>query len=269
MNDLEIKKVDIFGDTVVAAMDSKGIIWAGINYFCNALGMTKNQRDSQVSKIQVDKTLKRGCGKFPAGVFDQSNETVALRLDFVPIWLSKITITDKMEQDHPELANKLLDYQLKAKDILAEAFMPKTYRIPKTIPEQIQLLAQGNVELNQRVDKVAEDVDGVKSELENLKDNLPILPVEADSIVKAVKKKGVEVTGGKLSQAYRNKSIRQKVYNDIYAQLKRNFDVRSYKAIQRKDVGKAISIVEDYTPPLYLADQIEMENRQIRLEVVR
>lgn len=60
-----------------------------------------------------------------AGVLDPANEVYALRLDFVPIWLSKITITKKMEQETPDLADKLLQYQLKAKDILAAAFLPQ------------------------------------------------------------------------------------------------------------------------------------------------
>ncbi len=125
MKDLVVKSVDLFGDSVMAAQDREGNIWAGVTYFCKALGMSKNQRDAQVDKVQLDKTLSKGCGKFPAGVFDSSNETYALRLDFVPIWLAKITITDKMQKDHPELADKLLNYQLKAKDVLAAAFLPQ------------------------------------------------------------------------------------------------------------------------------------------------
>lgn len=130
MNDLVVKSVDLFGDSVMAAKDKEGTIWAGVSYFCKALGMSKNQRDAQVDKVRSDKTLSKGCGKFPAGVFDSSNETYALRLDFVPIWLAKITITDKMQKDHPELADKLLQYQLKAKDVLAAAFLPQYAQHP-------------------------------------------------------------------------------------------------------------------------------------------
>ena len=58
--------------------------------------------------------LKGWCVKFAAVLFDIANEVYALRLDFIPMWLAKITITKKIEQDHPELADKLLEYQLKA-----------------------------------------------------------------------------------------------------------------------------------------------------------
>lgn len=125
MEGLTVKGVDLMGDTIMAAQDKNGNIWAGVSYFCNALGMQKWQKDKQIQKVQNDKALSRGCSKLGAGVFDPNNETVALRIDYIPLWLAKITITDKMQDEHPELADKLLNYQIKAKDILADAFAVK------------------------------------------------------------------------------------------------------------------------------------------------
>ena len=133
MNDLVVKSVDLFGDSVMAARDKEGTIWAGINFFCRGLGMSKRQRDFQVEKVKADKVLSRGCTLLLAGVFDPANEAYALRLDFVPIWLAKITITDKMQKENPGLAEKLLNYQLKAKDILADAFLPNQQTEPANV----------------------------------------------------------------------------------------------------------------------------------------
>lgn len=130
MQGLTVKGVDLMGDTVMAAQDREGNIWAGVSYFCKALGMSNKQRDNQVTKVQSDKTLKKGTLKFQEGVFDQNNEAVGIRIDFIPLWLAKIPITERMEKDHPELADKLLQYQLKAKDILAAAFLPQTAQQP-------------------------------------------------------------------------------------------------------------------------------------------
>jgi hypothetical protein len=124
MHGLTVKGVDLMGDTVMAAQDREGNIWAGVNYLCNALGMSKGQRDKQVQKVQKDEVLKQGCFRLEAGVFDPANEAIALRIDFIPLWLAKIVITDKTKQENPGLAEKLLQYQLKAKDILADAFLP-------------------------------------------------------------------------------------------------------------------------------------------------
>lgn len=259
MNKLIVKNVNVLGDSIMAAKDSEGNIWAGVNYFCKALGMSKGQRDRQVQNVQSDETLKRGASKLEAGVFDNDNETVVIKIEYVPLWLTKIKITEKTRIEHPELAEKLFEYQLKAKDILAEAFFPKKENIPMTIPEQIQLLAQGNVELNKRI-------DNMQSEIESIKFDLPILPIEADKITTAVKRKGVAVMGGKKSNAYHNRSIQQKVYKNIYSNLKYNFGVKSYKSLKRSDCGKAIEIINNYCLPFFLEQEIFAENAQQRFD---
>lgn len=131
---------------------------------------------------------------------------------------------------------------------------------PMTIPEQIQLLAKGNVELNKRM-------DDMQSEITSIKLDLPILPIEADKITSAVRKKGVEILGGKDSTAYNDKGLRQLLYNSIYANVKYNFNVRSYKSLKRCECDKAIEIINDYQPPFFLQQRIDTENLQQRFDV--
>lgn len=259
MDNIQVKPVDVLGDTIIAARDNNGQVWAGVSYFCKALGMSNAQRDTQVEKVQSDKTLKRGTRKFPGGVFDPNNETVAMRIDFIPMWLAKITITKKMEQDHPELADKLLEYQLKAKDILAAAFLPKQDDAGG-VQGQIKLLAQGTTELYQRVETLEDRI--VKFEEE-----LPLFPEDADTIKNALNKKVVEYLDGKDSNAYHNKGLRGKIFIDAYRELKRNFDVSTYKSIKRNQKKRALEVIEAYKPPVILLDQIQMENAQQRLDV--
>ena len=135
-----------------------------------------------------------------------------------------------------------------------------SYTIPQTTDGKIALLAQGHMELKQEVDEI-------KVEIENLKMDLPVLPIEADRITEAVKKKGVSVMGGKQSNAYNNRSIKQKVYNSIYANLKYNFGVKTYKSIKRKECDKAVEIIVAYQPPYFLEQLIENENAQQRLSI--
>ena len=148
MNKLEVKKVPFMGTELMAARDSDGTIWAGVSYICNGVGFSKSQKDSQIEKIQRDKALMRGCRKFPAGVFDPNNETIAIKSDFVTLWLAKINITPTMEAEAPELAAKLMEYQLKAKDVLAAAFLPEKYgggqsfNRPKPTKTESQLAAE-------------------------------------------------------------------------------------------------------------------------------
>lgn len=130
MNDLVVKKVNFLGDMLVAAQDTDGNIWAGTRWFCNGLGLSRGQINNENNRIQTDLSLKGGCTKFNAGVFDPYNETLALKLDYIPLWLAKIPITPSMKEENPRLADKLLEYQLKAKDVLAAAFLPDIQHNP-------------------------------------------------------------------------------------------------------------------------------------------
>lgn len=117
------------------------------------------------------------------------------------------------------------------------------------------VLAMGNVELNQKV-------DNLDKKIEHLEYDLPILGIEIDRITAAAKKKGVECLGGKNSEAYADRSLRGKVYNDIYRELKRQFGVTTYKAIKRNQCDLAVEIISGYQLPYVLADQVQYRNAQ-------
>lgn len=167
MNDLIVKHVDLFGDDIIAAQDREGNIWAGISCFCRGIGLNKNEKDRQVKNVQSDLILKKGCAKFDAGVFDANNTTVALRIDYLPLWLAKISITPNMIESNPELADKLLKYQLKAKDVLADAFLGKK-KVPQTYLEALKDLVA-----------IEEEKEQLKLELDRSKDWYSIKRVAA------------------------------------------------------------------------------------------
>lgn len=124
-NELMVKTVDFMGDSLIVAKDKDGIMWVGVRTMCTGMGLSRGQLNGEVAKIQEDEVLSRGCMKFRAGVFDPNNETIALQLDYIPLWLAKISITPNMKENNPELVEKLIAYQLKAKDVLAAAFLPQ------------------------------------------------------------------------------------------------------------------------------------------------
>ena len=83
-------------------------------------------------------------------------------------------------------------------------------------------------------------------------------------ITEAVKRKGTLVLGGKESNAYNSRSIRQKVYSNIHSNLRYQFQVKSYKAIKRSQVEQAVKIIGEYKPPVFLKNEIDTENAQQR-----
>lgn len=259
MNDLIVKNVDVLGDSIMAAKDTDGVVWVGVRWMCQGMGMTAGQWKRQIKNIQKDLLLKKGGSNLILPTASGDQEVFCLQNDYLPIWLAKISITPTIQKDHPELAEKLLDYQLKAKDILANAFIDKkSTENPATLQQQIQLIAQGTTELYQKVDTLSDRMDKIELDL-------PILPIEADRITESVRRKGVAVMGGKRSSAYNDRSLRQKVYNNLYGNLKYQFGVKSYKAIKRSQCDRAIEIIEKWEPPVFLADQIEQTNAQMNM----
>lgn len=110
---------------------------------------------------------------------------------------------------------------------------------PRTALEQLQLQSQAILEVNDKIDEV-------KQELEDFKQDMPLMNIECDRITTAVRKVGTRALGGKDSNAYHDKSLSGKVYTDIYRELKRQFQVTSYKSIKRRQCDTAISIIEGY-----------------------
>lgn len=140
-------------------------------------------------------------------------------------------------------------------EVLPSIHRTGSYGIPKDTDGKIALLAQGHSELRA-------DINNVREEVESLKNNLPILPLEADRIIAAVKAKGVSEMGGKESAAYRNRSLVNAVYKDIYREIYRNFGVTTYKAIKRNQCEKVLEVVEKYQLPVILRERVENMNAQ-------
>lgn len=107
----------------------------------------------------------------------------------------------------------------------------------------------------------------VDHDLQTFKKDMPILGIEESKITNAVRKKGVHCLGGKETPAYNDKSLRGKVYSDIYGQLKREFGVDTYKAIKRSQCESAVSIVESYELPLVLEEEVSDTNAQMYMHV--
>lgn len=114
----------------------------------------------------------------------------------------------------------------------------------------------------------------VEEKVEHLEYDIPLYGSEADELCNHVKRKGVDMLGGKQSNAYKDTKIRSAVYTDIYNQIKREFGLyddkgryKSYKALKRRYIYDAHELVDVYELPTYLAEQVEDCNAQMNMEV--
>lgn len=123
------------------------------------------------------------------------------------------------------------------------------YTVPKSPMELLELEFQALREVENKVDVV-------NSDLQELKNNIPLFAVECDELTHAVNCKIISILGGKDSIAYKDNHFRGKVYSDLYKEIKRQFGVRSYKAIKRCEISSALEIIKAYSLPIILQQEL-------------
>lgn len=144
-------------------------------------------------------------------------------------------------------------------EVLPQLRKTGSYGTPKSPQTPMELL-----ELHyEAIKQVDNKVNTLEERFNEFEQTLPLLPEDADDVSKEVKKRVVEILGGKDSNAYHDKSLSQTVFKDAYKDLKRNFDVNSYKAIKRQRKGAAIELARAYQAPLYLQERIRYTNAQM------
>ncbi len=139
-NELQVREIKFEGKKIVTALiDEK--VYISIKSICDNLGMSNDQYKAQKLKVRNDELLKVGIKLYPLNTGYGIKETMMLELDYLPIWLAKINPSRFTN----ELREQLLNYQLRAKDVLADEFLGKR-------PKQ---LIRYEPELNEIEDRIA------------------------------------------------------------------------------------------------------------------
>lgn len=118
----------------------------------------------------------------------------------------------------------------------------------------------------QAIFKIDQKQQALEEKVEDMESNFPLFNIECEELQKLVKKVGTNALGGYGSKAYKDNSLRQKVYKDIQHQLTREFGIGSYKAIKRCQLPLAKEIVQAYRIPTFLQDQVTALNNQLEME---
>ena len=159
MTGLAVKDVQFNGATLRAAQDAENIIWVGVRWVCEGLGLSKGQMQNERKKIQTDEVLSQGERNFVLPTEGGNQDVLCLQLDFLPLWLAKIHVTPKMRRENPALADKLVIYQLKARDVLANAFLNNNAVAPAiNYSKQIEDLQNTIAEMRQENQKMYKDM---------------------------------------------------------------------------------------------------------------
>ena len=139
--DLIVKDVDFEGYRLKSAQDRESkTIYVAVRWVCNGIGLSDGQSRRQVENLSGDIVLKQGVTNLRLPTEGGKQEVLCIDIEYLPLWLAKISITPKMKKDNPIVVAKLIDYQLKAKDVLARAFLYGEFDLPMDYRSALQQL---------------------------------------------------------------------------------------------------------------------------------
>lgn len=236
MNDLKIFNNAEFGQ--IRTVEINGKIYFVGKDIANALGYS-NPRDA----------IARHCkGVVKHDSFKEGGQEVAL----IPEGDMYRLITHSKLESAERFESWVFD------EVLPAIRQHGHYENPNMSTEMraILMIDQKQVKMEQRMDKLEFDI--------------PLYGSEADELSGHVKRKGVQILGGKEAPAYKDAEIRSRVYRDMYDQIKREFGIyddsgrsKSYKALKRKYIADAHELIDCYQAPTCLEELIEEANTPI------
>ena len=236
MNDLKIFNNEEFGEIRTVVVNEEPMFC--LTDICKALELT------QPSKVK-ERLNEKGVRSIPT--LTKGGEQKLL-------YINEPNLYKTIFQSRKESAERFTDWV--TSEVLPSIRKTGSYGMPKTTGGQIQLLAQGYTELEQKVNDIKDDVS-------ELKENVPLYSCDIDEIQQHVKRRVVNILGGKQSEAYRDNSIRHKTFSDIWTQLKREYGcVSTYKSIKRKYIDDVHEFIDCYVVPKYLDELIHDANAQ-------
>lgn len=129
----------------------------------------------------------------------------------------------------------------------------KQQLLPQTPEQQIALLAQGNVNLNKKVEQIENSVL-------DLTDRFGLPSNKAKVLQKKVASKVYMFTGGKYSNAH--KKLGAKVFREFYKDLNNRFDVAKYSDIPLSRYDEALEYLDMWQPSFNTTLEIRGLNSQ-------
>lgn len=129
------------------------------------------------------------------------------------------------------------------------------FRLPKNLTEMSTMFYSVMKDQDKKIEEQSEKV--------NFLMNLSGLTSPRNKeLTKARNKKVIQVCGGSESNSYQDKSLRSKLYNELFKSYRHRFDVNQYVDTPMKRFDEAKDYINNWYPPFELKDEIKKANAQ-------
>lgn len=247
MNELQIFNSDEFGEIRTSLHNEEP--WFCLADVCRALGLT------QPSKVK-ERLSEKGVNSIPT-LTNGGTQNL--------LYINEPNLYKVIFQSRKESAERFTDWV--TEDVLPSIRRTGAYNLPQTTDGKIALLAQGYTEMFQKVGEVSDRVDRIENDM-------PLYGCESDELSAHVKRKVVNLLGGKQSEAYRDSKLRSKLFRAVYTGISSEFGLlyesgrpKSYKNLKRKYLYDAHEYIDTFQVPIYLQEIIDQANSQMRMAV--
>lgn len=132
------------------------------------------------------------------------------------------------------------------------------FRLPTNLDEMTLMLSN----VMQGQDKKIEEQ---RKKVDFLMDLSGLTSSRNKELTKARNKKVIQVCGGAESNSYKDKSLRSKIYKELFKSFRNRFDVSQYVDTPMRYFDKAKDFISNWYPPFELKDEIERANAQENL----
>lgn len=245
---------------IALGIDENGMTTAGKLY--DFLGMDRRNYSRWFkNNFTKNQFAEENVDYFPFVTNEECGGQASQDAKLTSAFAKKLSMQQKNERGE-QARNYFVKVEDKAKDMVV--MLKEVADNPMKL---LELHYKALKEVDGKVNALSDGLSTVRKDLEDFKNDMPILGVEESKITNAIKRKGVECLGGKGSNAYNDRSVRGRLYSDLHNQLRRQFGVSTYKAIKRNQADTAVSIIQCYVPPLVLSETIDTLNAQQTLEV--
>lgn len=172
---------------------------------------------------------------------------------------------DKNNQDRPcyqfgkDGAMQLaLKYDAKTRYNVIQ-YVEKLEKQPRILSEKEQLLASMKLSI-----ETAEEMEGIKEDVNMLKDTMRIDGVQEHKLQKHGRRKVVQVLGGKNAPAY--KKLSRSIFQLFWNEFKDHFLIPRYNELPKKDYEEAIRFIDLWQPKTSERLKIDVINNQLTID---